>query len=161
MSRSSSLTLFEEELSRLCAEEPCRDVLDECVGGAFLRDVVSACSGPPTSAGCWERTSYDDWRCTPAVALDWLARNHPDADLLKGHEALDACILGVTTRPKDTWPRKPGVPVALYDADAVVEVFVSEGENVSYTDAWDFFFNTAEAWAGDGTPAFHYEGGEE
>ena len=74
---------------------------------------------------------------------DYLSDVNPEAMMADGLE--DACV-GVMMRFGQG-------PVALYDYDKCIEIFMKEGS--SEEEAVEHFeFNVMGAWVGDGTPAF-------
>jgi len=76
--------------------------------------------------------------------------------LLEPREVYDDCLVGVTAEPKDNWPRKGGVTVAVYDAEKCIEAIRTKLiDGGSYEAAADWFgFNTSGGWNGEGTPTF-------
>jgi hypothetical protein len=74
---------------------------------------------------------------------EYLSDVNPEAMMADGLE--EACV-GVMMRFGQS-------PVALYDYDKCIEVFMKEGS--SEEEAIEHFeFNVMGAWVGDGTPAF-------
>jgi len=93
---------------------------------------------------------------TPAEVLDILAEANPEALLLEPRLTYDCALVGVTTEPEDGWQRESKAAVAVYSAELCIESLMLV-EGASYEDAADWFgFNTASAWAGEGTPTFVY-----
>ena len=96
---------------------------------------------------------------TPSEALKGLLDRNPDALLLEPRDVYDRCLVGFTDKPEDSWPRKEGVFVAIYDAWRCVEEFAAAHDTNMQTSVEWFEFNTAGAWVGEGTPTFRYEEG--
>lgn len=91
-----------------------------------------------------------------------LQAHNPDALLLEPREVYDPCIVGMTDRADDHWPREPGYMVVVYSAEKCIEA-IADWLECDCEDAVDWFsYNTSGAWAGQNTPTFRYESwGEE
>lgn len=77
-----------------------------------------------------------------------------DAFLLEPRVFFDLALVGVTNAPKDHWPRKGGLTVAVYDRDKCIEAIMS-WLDCDYDNALDYYgYNTEGAWLGEGTPTF-------
>jgi hypothetical protein len=78
----------------------------------------------------------------------------PGALLLEPREFFDAALVGVTSEPRDRWPRKGGLTVAVYDRERCVEALM-KWLDTDFDGALDYFgYNTEGAWLGEGTPTF-------
>ena len=95
---------------------------------------------------------------------------NPEALFLSPRQVYDSCIVGITKRPADSWPRKTQTWVLVYDKEKCVEAIarniLDEGEEIpdyeTYQAAVEWFeFNTSSAWVGESTPTFRYAGWEE
>ncbi len=87
-----------------------------------------------------------------------LEQRNPIAQLLEPRDHLDKCIVALTDSPDDEHQRTPGVLVAVYDADLLIEALYRSGKCLTMYDARDWFwFNIHDAWTGDGTPTFTSE----
>lgn len=77
-----------------------------------------------------------------------------DSLLLEPRIVFDSCLVGVTDTPKDRWPRKEKRLVAVYDIEKSIKA-ISIWLDCSEDEATDwFYYNTAGAWVGEGTPTF-------
>lgn len=95
--------------------------------------------------------TYDD-------LIAQLADKNPEALLLEPRDVYDPCVIGITNEPDDNWTRAQQVYVAVYDSDRCIEAIMGWAE-CDYTAAIEWFsYNTSGAWAGNGTPTFHYAG---
>ena len=85
-----------------------------------------------------------------------LAQLGDDALLLEPREHFDQAVVAVEANPSDHWPRKGGVAVAVYDAEACIDA-IKGWLKCDDESAWDYFgYNTSGAWVGEGTPTFRY-----
>lgn len=93
-------------------------------------------------------------RGTPVEIAARLEASSPDALFLDPREFFDAALVGTTEEPKDHWPRRGGVMVAVYDREKCVEAVAAWLEcDLDAAAEW-YEFNTAGAWNGEGTPVF-------
>lgn len=89
-----------------------------------------------------------------SVVEECLQSLNPGALFLAPRTVFDAALVGITTSPKDHWPRRRGVAVALYDTDAC-HAAIRKWLECSDEEAAEWFsYNTSGAWMGEGTPAF-------
>ena len=79
----------------------------------------------------------------------------PEALLLEPRSVFDCCLIGFTSNPQDHWERKSSIIVAVYSFDLIMEILVKDSNWEQASD--HFFFNTAGAYLGAGTPTFKYE----
>ena len=85
-----------------------------------------------------------------------LAKLSPEAMLLEPREHYDDALVGASTCPQDQWSRKEQVMVAVYSYEKCLDVIagligVGIGDDAAME--W-FWYNTAGAWVGEGTPTF-------
>ena len=91
-----------------------------------------------------------------AELLDRLEGLNPEALLLEPRDVYDKALVGVTDDPKDHWPRKARIHVAVYDAEKCIEA-IMEWVECDYNAACEWFcHNTSGAWVGESTPTFHH-----
>ena len=98
-----------------------------------------------------------------------LTKRNPDALLMEPREVYDEALIGITDNPDDHWPRKPGVWIAVYDGDRVInlmtESYLSEEdladeellEEARLAAQDHMSYNAAGGWLGPGTPTFSWE----
>jgi hypothetical protein len=83
-----------------------------------------------------------------------LSRLSPEALLLEPREFFDKALVDVTEHPKDHWPRKGGLTVAVYDREKCIGAIMASMQ-IGYEEALEWFgYNTEGAWLGEGTPTF-------
>lgn len=83
--------------------------------------------------------------------------------LLEPRDTYDKALIGFTTSPQDQWlrNRNTGTLIAIYSAERCIEALM-EAEGWDYEEAVEWFdSNTSNAWVGEGTPTFQWEGGED
>lgn len=97
-----------------------------------------------------------------------LVELNPEALLLEPRDQYDLALVDITDDPKDHWPRKEKVFVAVYGTGACIEaiklILGVEGDDAGNeedegydadTAAWEWLgYNTSGAWVGEGTPTF-------
>ncbi len=87
-----------------------------------------------------------------------LEQLNPDAMLLEPRARYDRCIVGITRRPIDHWPRAEHQWVAIYDSDLLTHV-VMEDDGVEHSLAAEHVsVNIMGAWVGEGTPVYVADG---
>jgi hypothetical protein len=94
---------------------------------------------------------------TPEQILEKLSNLNPEALLLEPREVYDPALVDVTDDPQDRWPRKAGVPVAVYDEGACIEAIMGWMDCDPPTATEWFDYNTSGAWMGEGTPTFRWD----
>lgn len=83
-----------------------------------------------------------------------IARLSDDALLLEPRNVFDQALVDATDAPKDHWPRKGGMTVAVYDREKCLEALM-EWLDCDEDAAQDYLgYNTEGAWDGEGTPTF-------
>jgi len=83
-----------------------------------------------------------------------LARLPATALLLEPREVYDPCIVAMTDRPDDHWPRKSQQVVVVYDREKCIEA-IAKWQECDEDAATEWFdFNTSGGWNGEGTPTF-------
>lgn len=78
--------------------------------------------------------------------------------LLEPAEHFDQAVVGLTEHARDQWTRNTPHPALIYDTKKCIEAIAqmcSENGKLDYEAATDYFYyNTAGAWVGPGTPTF-------
>ena len=98
-----------------------------------------------------------------APPIERLILLNPDALLLEPRALYDPCVVDITDDPRDCWPRTKGIWVAVYDSELCVTHWMQDHEtDWGSAEEW-FYYNTAGAYVGPGTPTFthHEDHGEE
>tara|TARA_R110000824_G_scaffold174685_1_gene352858 strand:- start:98 stop:400 length:303 start_codon:yes stop_codon:yes gene_type:complete len=91
------------------------------------------------------------------ACVEELGRLNPEALLLEPRDIYDSCVIAITNRPADDWPRQTPAWVAVYDFDRCVDALASSSPGCSHESAAEWlYYNAVGAWLGDGTPAFHW-----